>query len=463
MNQHSIDAAISFIGSWLPYQFAQCTIPGLSVAVAYKGKHVFSQQYGVASLEDKSPLGPQHRFGAASQSKMTAAVAAMQLVEGGKMSLDTQVHRYLPWFASHPDPRAADITPRQLLTHTAGFMRDLPNADFWIYTMPFPDRQAVHDILLSLPIVADPNTTLKYSNAGYVLLGLLVEAVAQTPFTDYVHHHIYQPADMHHSQPDYADSALPDSVPGYGMPLAGTRPVLYPRQPAHALAAVAGMYTTADDLCRFANCLCEGNQTLLREASKRELLRTHWTQPDGYDAGTELAMGFEVARSLAGRRLVGHSGHIAGHLSATYFDPQSTLTVAVLANSKDAPSPRIALSIIDAFDFFAEAGTLPVPQERSRFGARLFSPIATVEIIAAATRIAAIDPADWQPFAYIEDLEQVGENTLRVVTPGSIFNTAETVTYQFAGTDIAAVSYAGNTLLPIDIYRAVHDMGPSGI
>jgi CubicO group peptidase (beta-lactamase class C family) len=195
-----------------------------------------------------------------------------------------------------------------------------------------------------------------------------------------------------------------------------------------------------------------GNNTLLDDDAKKEMQRSQWIQTDGYDAGMEFGLGLE-ALAVGQRRLVGHSGHIAGHVTATYVDPYDGLAVSVAANSKDAPSPKIATSIVATLDYFATYGSEPTPPDLARFNARLYSPIATVEIIATAGKIIAIDPNDWQPFAFYEELACVDATTLQIITEGSIFNEAELVRYAFSQHAVASVRYAGGTLVPEKAYR----------
>ncbi|HSX29402.1 MAG TPA: serine hydrolase domain-containing protein [Candidatus Saccharimonadales bacterium] len=452
MHAYTRQRIVAFLESWLAYRFRQTTLPGLSIAVSYKQDIVFAAQHGLANIETPKTLDNNALFGVASQSKMMTAVALLQLCEKGSLALDVPVRKYIPWLTKHPHKAVQEITTRQLLTHSAGFTRDLPEAAFWILQQPFPNRANLRRALLHTPIVAEPNTQLKYSNAAYALLGDVIEAVSDQSYTDYITKHIIKALGLTHTLADYGDDMAVHVSAGYSIPYGGQRSPLGPRQATRAFASAAGVHSTCVDMCRFVTALCDKSNTLLSTASKKEMMRTQWMQTDGYDAGMEFGLGIEVI-SVGGRRIVGHSGHIAGHVTATYIDPQSDIAVAVMANSRDAPSSHIALGILAAIDFFSQHALQPAPAATERLSARLLSPIAAVEIVATKNLIVAIDPDDWQPFAFQEELVQLDASTLRIVTPGSVFNQSETVQYKFSGNAPASVSYAGNTLWLEQIYE----------
>lgn len=452
MNTTAIKAASAFLRSWLPYRFAQTTLPCLSVAVSYKNKVIFSQNLGVADSDSNQPLTGDHLFGISSQSKMFTAVALMQLCEQGKLHLDDRACEHLRWLKAHPQTRMREVTLRQLLIHRSGLARDLPQSDFWTLDRPFPDAPKLQAALLQTPILIEPNTKLKYSNAGYALLGMVIEAVSGLSFADYITGNIIQKLGLKNTFPDFSPDLNGRTVTGYGVPYKNQRMPLGGRQPARAFAAVAGIHSTCEDMCTFVSALSPGSTTLLSNTSRKEMQRSHAIQTSGYDEGMGFGMGFEILQ-IGGQRFVGHSGHLAGHLTATYFDPQTTLTVSVAGSSKDTPSPQIATGIVEAIGFFAESATRRTPPGSARFNTRLFSPIATVEIVATAAGTVAIDPDDWQPFACYETLEITGKDSLRITTEGSIFNEGEAVSYIFRDGQVASAAYAGGVLLPERAYK----------
>lgn len=452
MNAHALDRAMKFLDSWLAYYFEQTDIPGLSVAIAHKDKIVWSRACGVANTTHRTPLATDHIFCVASQSKMFTTVAILQLAEQGKLSLEDQVSAHIPWLAEHSDKRIQEITIRQILSHGAGFVRDLPDSDFWQLRKPFPDAATLRKATLATDIALEPNTKLKYSNVGYALLGQLIESVTGQSHTDYVAEHIIGKLELKATFADYTPNLDKRLVTGYGVPFGRRRLSLEKNHTTAAFASAVGIHTTAEDMCRFGYALCPGNTTLVSDTSKKEAQRSQWVMTDGYDSGLEFGLGFEVL-TVNQHRLIGHSGHLAGHLTATFVDPLQKLTVAVMANCKDAPSTQIVTGIFGVLDHFGQYANELTPESTARFNARLYSPIASVEIVATADKLVAIDPNDWQPFAWCEELEQVSPDVLRITTDGSVFNEGEYIRYDFSHNSLNSVTYAGCTLLPEAAYK----------
>ena len=452
MNGSSLKAATVFLDSWLGYRARQLDLPGYTVAIYQKDKIIFSHAYGLANVEHNESLTTRHIFGVASQSKMFTATAILQLVERDKLRLDDFACDYLPWLNKHRDQRLREITIRQLLSHSAGLIRDGLDTDFWVLERPFPDAASLRKTVLAADIAIEPNTALKYSNLGFALLGQIVEAASGQRHGDFVTEHIIKPLKLKNTFADYTPSLDTRLAIAYGVPFDQYRPPLWPRQSTGAFASAVGIHTTAEDMCQFAAAQFFGNEQLISDRLKREAQRSQWILGRGYDSGMEFGLGFEI-QHIGERRVVGHSGHLTGYLTTTLFDPLEQTAVAVVANCKDAPSTQIARGVFEALDFFAAHSGKPTPKNLTRFSVRLRNATAAVEIVATGQRIVAIDPDDWEPFTWAEELKQIDANTLRVTTAGSVFNQGEIIRYTFEKDDVRSVKYAGATLLPEATYH----------
>lgn len=446
MEGYALQPAIQFFDSWLAYRARQVDIPGFSVAIWARDSIVFSQAYGVADLASGEPLTTAYLFGVASQSKMFTATAIMQLVEVGKLRLDDFAQAYVPWLAKHRDSRFGEITIRQLLSHSAGLIRDGLDINFWALSCPFPSAAQLRTMVLGSNIALEPNTQLKYSNLGYALLGQVIETVSGQRYPDYIDAHILQPLGLTNTFADYKPVLAGRTATAYGVRFEHHRTSMEPRLPTKALAAAVGTHTTPEDMCRFAAVHFFDNDLLLNNWTKKEMQRKQWDVDRGYDNGAAFGLGFEI-QTIGNRRVVGHSGHLAGYCTATFFDPYARLAVSVAANCKDAPSVSMVRGIFEALDWFSLHATSRTPRTVARFNARVRNATSTVEIIATKGQLAAIDPDDWEPFTWLEELEHVNPSTLRVSTAGSIFNEGEFLHYTFADDVVQAVRYAGFTML----------------
>lgn len=445
MHHRATTQAVAFLESWLDYRSRHADIPGFSVAVWVNDSVVFSRAYGDADAERHKPLTTDHLFQMASQTKMLTAVAIMQLIEAGRLKLTDRAYTYLPWLAKHLDKGMRTVTIKQLLCHQSGLLRDGDQADHWLFTEPSPRRADFEKLILQTPLTFAPGTRIKYSNLGYGLLGQIIEAVSGQSYRRYVTEAIIRKVAL---RPVYVDfnQKFAESVPvGYGVPLYHHRPPIIPRQAAQSLAAATGLHATPAGMVTLAAGLFFGDNRLLNDRSKKRM-QTSYSIGTGYDQGVEFGLGHEI-QQVGQWRVVGHSGHVGGHVSATYFDSARKVAVAVAANAKDAPSAAIAQGIIGVLDFFDRSTPLKVPAQ-ARFAARLYNEMSTVQIVHIDNIIVVIDPDDWQPFSWYETAKILDDSTLQVTTKGSIYNEDELIRYTFDGEKVKKVVFAGFTMYP---------------
>ena len=166
-------------------------LPGLALVVVKDGQVFYSQGYGSANLEQHSAMTDRTRIGIGSTTKGLTALAVMQLVEQGKLSLDAPVVRYLPWFQVS-DPNSDRITVRHLLTHASG----LPTStNFDGNRDPSALERHVRS-LGSTKLHRIPGSGFEYANDGYAVAGLVVQAVAKLPYAAYMTKFVLAPLGM---------------------------------------------------------------------------------------------------------------------------------------------------------------------------------------------------------------------------------------------------------------------------
>lgn len=188
----------------IPALMAKYSLPGGAVAVTRNGRLVFARGYGYADREAGQPAQPDALFRIASSSKPITATAIFKLVEDGKLDLDAKVFSLLsvtPLPGARVDPRLADITVRQLLSHTGGWNRDTTFDPMFISRQaaqavgvpPPADAQAIMRYMHGQPLQFTPGTNFSYSNYGYVLLGRVIEKVTGQTYEAYVKEKILRP------------------------------------------------------------------------------------------------------------------------------------------------------------------------------------------------------------------------------------------------------------------------------
>lgn len=231
--------------------------PFAGVALVRRGEQtLFSRVQGLADVENGRPITLATRFGMASGGKLFTAVGILQLAQAGRLGLDDPLAVHLPDF---PDSAfATRTTVRQLLTHTAGA------GNYWDanYEAARSRIRSNADLLpFVLPHLGEtPAGEFSYSNSGYLLLGLVIEAVSGQDFYAYLEQELFAPAGMRHtgySQPGEAG----EFAKGYEpiLEAGAVKPGSYrPVEAAGRGTAAGGAVSNAEDLLRFAAALEEG-------------------------------------------------------------------------------------------------------------------------------------------------------------------------------------------------------------
>ena len=168
-------AAERMFSAWAEAQIAYRGLPGMVVGVVHDQKLIWSYAFGFADVEKRVPMTTQTRFRIASNSKLFAAIAIMQLREAGKLRLDDPVVKYLPWFKVKPaGPDDGAITIEQLLSHSSGLQREA--TDHWS-SMDFPTTAELQRLLPDRSAAFPPQTRWKYSNLAFGVAGMVVERI----------------------------------------------------------------------------------------------------------------------------------------------------------------------------------------------------------------------------------------------------------------------------------------------
>src|SRR5262245_2471661 len=205
-----VQGAIRLFSAWLEGQLLNRHLPGVAAGVVSDQQLVWAQGFGFANVEQRIPMTPSTKFRMASHSKLFTATAIMQLREDGKLRLDDPVSRHLPWFRIKPaDAGDPDITIEELLTHSAGLPREA--GAHWT-TFEFPTREELRALMPERQAPFAPEMRWKYSNLGFSIAGLIVEALSGQTWADYVQQHIYDPLGMTSSS---VDRNVPGLAVGY--------------------------------------------------------------------------------------------------------------------------------------------------------------------------------------------------------------------------------------------------------
>ena len=316
------------VNAWLdgklPDALKNGDIPGAVVTVVKDGQVVTTRGYGWADTGASGgqpvAVDPQKSlFRVASVSKIPTSIAAMQLVEQGKVDLDADISAYLDFEIERRFDEP--LTLRHLLTHSAGFEEHgslTPTTDLEAYVKNDPPAQ-----------VFAPGTTPGYSNYGMALAGYIVQRVSGQPFETYVREHVLEPAGMTTSTYEQPlPAGLAGSLgPGYTSTGEEVSFELMGDFPAGSLTV------SAPDFAAFMNAQLSRSPKLLREETWEQM----WSPGLGEErlgnrakAG-EMGLGyFDLSRH--GQRVVGHGGDIPGWHSQFELYPEEKTGIFISYN-----------------------------------------------------------------------------------------------------------------------------------
>lgn len=319
---------------------AQTNRSSVAAAVIKQGNLLWSQGTGTANKTLSTKATDDTVYLVASVSKVITAVAAMQLVEAGKLNLDADINTYLPFQIVNPNLPTATITMRHLLTHRSSIVDDYYNTVSYpaLYyrdadpNMTLADwSQAMFTTSGSLYnrtsfSTSAPGTQYSYCNVGYALAGYIVEVVSGEPFDSYCRNHIFTPLGMTSTSWRVRDFLTARMAMPYDLDGSALSNYTFADYPD------GGMRTTAKDLSRFLRAMILGGsldgQTILKPASVAEMKRYQFPPVDGAGQG----LGWEAGPAGPYSVLIGKAGAERGVSAAMAYNPLTNAGAIILTN-----------------------------------------------------------------------------------------------------------------------------------
>lgn len=301
-------------------------VPALSIALIDDQKTI-AAGFGFQDEKKSMPATGQSVYRVGSVSKLFTDLAAMQLVEEGKLDLDAPVSIHLPDFKPR-NPFDKPITLRQMMSHRSGLVRESPIGHYFDPTGPTIEATAAS--LNDTELVFEPESRTSYSNAAVTVVGRVVEVVSGRPFADYVQERVIGPAGMINA------SFLP--TPAIEARLAQARMWGYDGRvfdpPTFALGTLpaGNLYASAEDLARFVAMLFAEGRGSGGVVLKPETLRSMFVpqfQPS--EARSGFGLGFALG-DTDGELTVGHGGAVYGYSTEVAAIPSEKLGVVVVAS-----------------------------------------------------------------------------------------------------------------------------------
>jgi CubicO group peptidase (beta-lactamase class C family) len=399
--------ACDYVRSWLEFQMRFSRLPGCIAVVMHRDQIALERAYGFADLAAGEPLTPRHRFRVASHSKSFTAAGIMKLREAGKLRLDDAIGEYVRGL--HPQIAAATFS--QILSHSAGIVRDGADAGFFEDRRPFPTVDQLMADLQDPPVI-EPNTRHKYSNHGFGLLGVAIEAITGEQYRTWIKREIVDAADLEETEPDMP---IPAGVPfarGHtGELLLGKRLVIPGDYSENAVAPAGGFVSTASDLAKyFAQLAPNAARSVLSAGSRREMTRRHWRNPH---SGIERYYGLGVmSGNTEGWEWFGHGGGLQGYISFTCVVPERELTVSILTNASDGWAGFWAEGALHILRRFATRGA---PSEKVRdWAGRWWNAWGPADLVPVGDVVLVANPWTFRPLFDASEVEVTDRDEGRI-------------------------------------------------
>ncbi len=337
-------------------------VPGIAVAIVKDGKMVFAKGYGVRKLGEATPVDENTLFGIGSNTKAFTSAALATLVDAGKISWDDPVYQRLTGFQMYDPYVSHEMTIRDLLTHRSGMGLGEGDLLFWPHTT-YTREDIIYRLRFMKP-ASSFRSRFAYDNLLYMTAGQIVPAVTGTSWDTYVREKILLPLGMNTT--NVTNTAL---KPGddYAFPhskVDGKLQVI-PFQELDNAGPAGSINSSVAEMCKwFLLQLNHGKfpdreGRLFSEAQSREMWSSQTILPIGQAPAGPLAslqphfgaygLGWFLS-DYKGRKLVGHSGGVAGFVSRVQLVPEENLGVVVLTNAEeDGAMESILYHILDSY------------------------------------------------------------------------------------------------------------------
>jgi CubicO group peptidase (beta-lactamase class C family)/D-alanyl-D-alanine dipeptidase len=350
------DRVAAALTRFIQAQMAEKRLPALSVALVDDQTTVWARGFGVANPADSTAATAETPYRVASVSKLFTDVAVMQLVEAGRVALDTPVTRYVPEI--HPEnPFGQPITLRELLSHRSGLVREPPVGNYFDPTSPSVAATALS--LNGTSLIYAPGSRTKYSNAAITLAGYIVERVSGEPFAAHMQRAVLDPLGMTASSFDPSPALVERRARGQMWTTDG-RTFAAPTFPL-GLAPAAELTASMRDLGRFLSALFAGGVGQGGRILADSSLAAMWGIQFGEQAqATGYGLGFAISQ-LDGHQRIGHSGWHYGFGTELAALPHERLGVAVstTADAGNAVPERVANAALRLMLAVREGRPLP--------------------------------------------------------------------------------------------------------
>ena len=317
------------------------TVPGASLALVMDGKVVYTKGYGVRDTKTNMAVNANTLFPIGSVSKSFTALGAMQLIDAGKLSLNTKVNAVLPNLKFSDSSKGAQVTLGNVLSHTSGLNRA---DELWALDLTVNTAEKMLATVAKIPFSAEVGTKFQYCNQNFVIAGAMISKTTGNSWEDYTRKNIFAPLNMKRSVFDPKDAVKDGNyAAGFQTGLNGADPM--PGFDRFVVAGAAGaIISSATEMGEYtAFQLSNGTWNGSRLVSQNALDTMHSTQIE-IDGDTSSIPGLAfpgyglawLSEEYRGLKIVEHGGNINGFTAEVQLVPSKHMGLVILTNLNGA-------------------------------------------------------------------------------------------------------------------------------
>jgi CubicO group peptidase (beta-lactamase class C family) len=349
------------LDSYVASSMKTFNVPGMAIAIVKDNKILLAKGYGVRKLGESTPVDEFTQFAIGSNTKAFTTAALATLADQGKLAWDDPVYQHLPGFVMYDPYVSHEMTIRDLLTHRSGMGLGEGDLLFW------PQSTYTRDEIVYKLRFMKPHSSFRshyaYDNLLYMTAGQIIPAVTGISWDDYIRQHIFTPLGMNHSvvtnkdfKPGDDYSAPHSVVDGKLQPI--------PLEDLDNVGPAGSINSCAADMAKWVQVqlnhgkFADHDGRLFTEQRSKEMWTPQTILPTGDPSAPLAALKANFAdyalgwflRDYRGRKLVGHTGGVAGFVSQVMLVPEENLGVVILTNAEeDAAFESILYEVLDYY------------------------------------------------------------------------------------------------------------------
>lgn len=322
------------ITSYVNQYLEQTKIPGLNIAVTSSKEILYQDNFGILQMGLEQPMSNDIPSPIGSLTKSFTALAILQQVERGALSLDDKVTDYIPWYTTFDKEKSDTITIEMLLNNSSGLPHNV-DFDTFIQNNPSMDFEKALKSHQNVTLYFDPGTSYSYSNEGFMIAGYILELVTGMSYVDYVKDNIFEPLEMTNTTTSIEELLETEFMYGHLADVDGFLPAekIYS---GIMIPAGSELISTTSDLSHYARMMMNKGTFQGKQLISQELFVKYLS-----DGINPFKMGNADLSYQAGwihikdSPILFHMGQTSSASSILLIDQESKIAVSVLCNVAD--------------------------------------------------------------------------------------------------------------------------------